>query len=223
MIDDAVNDAERLRRTAFHESGHAVVATALGRRVTFLSVRPGKHFSGIAPYAPPRIGPNAKLNRPAILQPAAWRRSLEIMTCVSLAGDIAGDLVSPRTGYIPPTEDQQLAEKVAQSLARLSRRDAKYLKTLERQEEPFIYDGDSAAETAWLLSGEEAAQHLAYLRAVTRRLVYDRSRSISVLAEVLEQTKTLSGQRVREILQSDSGRAVRSVLTQAKEGNAHGS
>jgi ATP-dependent Zn protease len=60
-------------RTAYHESGHAAVAHALGRRIEFLRIRPGAHYAGIAPYVPPRLPSNGKLHRPAILQDASFR------------------------------------------------------------------------------------------------------------------------------------------------------
>jgi hypothetical protein len=189
---------EDRERTAFHEAGHGVVAHALGRRIELLSIRPGAHYAGIAPYVAPRLPSNGKLHRPAILQDASFRRSVETRACVALAGNLAEEFAGPTRHR--RWSDERTARKAVSKLAELSQRESESLERLERAEEPFPTDDQVAKDMSWILSGEQGLAHLIYLREVTRTILHSHRRAVVSLAEALLSKEVVSGRGAREIL-----------------------
>lgn len=75
--------------TAWHEAGHALVAHLCGRLVTAVSANPRQHFAGatlLEADAPTGLPP---YGIPMILKPADYRRGVEVMTTILLAGRAA--------------------------------------------------------------------------------------------------------------------------------------
>lgn len=193
------------RRTAFHESGHALVAHVLRRPPRLVSIRGTEHYAGITTHsgAGRRFSGDPQLHLPVILQPTQSRRALETSICIALAGSIAEELVWRETGYVETPPDDQWAELAARELAGLSARSAEALEKLETQQEPFTPDEVNAWQLSRLLADEQAEYHLSYMRSMTKSLVYHPTnrRLLEVLADLLLEKGVIAGNEVRELLQ----------------------
>lgn len=195
--------SEQRTRTAIHEASHAAMAFELGRPIEVVSIRPGKHYGGVAPYRPALYRGDRKFGLPAILQPAASRRAIETQICVSLAGQIGEDLLWPH-GRWGMSEDERQAETAVREFARLSKRETALLTALEERDEPLTSDEANASELAEAMSEAEAGDHLAYLRAVTKSIISSPGflRLVDALVPVLLDQTAVSGRAVREIFRS---------------------
>ena len=197
-------------RTAYHEAAHAAAAYVFGRPVSLVSIRPGAHFLGVTTWTPGRFPGEAPVDIPAIMWPAKARRAIETSIVVSLAGSLGAMLSGwpEEDGYrAPPDEDE--AERSARVLAGLSERETATLAGLESATEPIPADDERARRLSWAIAGtSEAGLHLAYMRGVTRSLVYNPNfgRLLEALVPELLERGVLSGRRVREILSAAEGR-----------------
>lgn len=202
----AMPSAEELRwRTAHHESGHTVAMIVVGMPLEAVSIRPGKHFGGIAhpgdlrtwqAEIPPTFG-----TVPSVALPADFRKAWERRIVVSLAGELAARWAVPLTGFIPsPAED--FAERAAAALARLSPRHAELIVAAESAD-PTPSDEESAASDSYALVGpEESAAHLNWLRVVAGELVREWACEISALGAALLERPVLSGDEAKGIVRS---------------------
>lgn len=198
------------RHTAWHEGGHSVISKLLGYDVEFVSIRPGVSHSGVSKS---RMGLDRRVDLSSLdgellnADPAA-RIAVERAVVVALAGQAAAELVTiPATGYsevAPPTPE---AVAAAEALASLSPRHKELLFELEAMDDQ-IEDDDDALEISVRLAGQEALAHVAFLRAVATRLVWDHARSIAAVAERLLERDVLNGEEVAEIMASVEGAAL---------------
>lgn len=227
-----MTDDYQRRRVALHESGHTTMAVFLHRPTTLVSIRPGKHYAGIATWRSPRYSEadRSKLHLPVILQPARFRRAIETSICVALAGDIAEELVrdahwEPTSGYTAepePTEDEKRAEQIARGLEALSERERERLRKLEEHPDPYLSDREDASERSWALDPDAPGRHLAWLTDVTRSIIHapEIVRAIEALASELLEREVVGGRRARSIIQDAMRRRLRleAVAASPKEG-----
>lgn len=198
-------DGER-HRVAVHESGHCYVAAVLGRRITAVTVTPGKRWGGTAHYSPGRTPGDrawARLDpsQPLTLWPAAVRRSFETRALVAIAGDAAEHLLCWPTrsepGRVPdplaeqaadaaPLTDRQRLKLAAAEADMQGRTDLEQLEFLGQA----LYPDDFHARVTWW--------H--WIDAEARAIVTAGADRIERLAAVLSDRGRLSGQAVREIL-----------------------
>lgn len=185
---------------ALHEAGHAVVAWRLGCALREVSIEPREDHLGQLLYDSARASgaPPTDLLIP-IRGP--YRDALEIEMMISLAGRLAEELAGQFvTGYtIHP--DAAWAEQAAERLAAQSPR------AIELAADDPIYgrqrvstDEKNALGDASALAGAEAMQHLAWMQAVTRRLVSDTATLIEPLAAALLEQRVLSGKHAEALI-----------------------
>ena len=186
---------EQRWRVALHEAGHAVLSEMCGVLVDLVSIRPGRRHLGITFSGPfPRWSGDASLIAalPLPLVPADARRAIEVRVCISLAGDLAERLALLSTGFIPASEDEVAAERLARELTELSPRHAELLVEAEARTH-FTADEEHALNDARALtSGEETPAYLALLRVITGRLVGLYGREIVAVAEALMERDVLT-------------------------------
>jgi hypothetical protein len=217
-----MTDPEQRHRIAVHESGHAAMAYLLHRRAGIVSIRPGAHHGGIAFHGPAPKVPQEMFDRhlghPVPLLPATLRRSIETTIMISLAGDEAEFLLwcrSPEKARFRPetAEDEAVAEGFARDLVSLTRPEREKLDEAERSEHK------SDEDKVWLFAnaavGEpnEAGAYLAWLRAVTRGLIWGTRcvRLIEALVPELLEHEVLSARAVRAILLAADGKKPRTA------------
>lgn len=194
---------EQRSRTAAHEASHAGMAYELGRPIEVVSIRPSKRYSGVALHIGARYRGGWQVGIPAILQPAEPRRILETRICILLAGQIGEDLLWRRDRW-GTSEDERRAETAALEFARLSKRETAVLTEVETRDEPLTSDEVNARELAEAMSGAEAAEHLGYLKAVTRSIVTSTGflRLVDALVPVLLDQDGVSGRACRELFRN---------------------
>lgn len=191
-------------RLAIHEAAHAVVAIALGRGLSGpVSIRPGKHFSGIAFVDAPTLTAVPLLGAPVILLDPDLRKMVETEIVIHLAGPEAERFLfeKPRSSRRPVLPDEQAAERLARVLV-LSPSESARLREAEDSDEPRRSDEDWAHELAWALAGSnEVAHYLAWLREVTRHLLLSPSvaRSVLAVADELAKHEVLPASAVKEM------------------------
>lgn len=166
----------------------------------------GGHY-GIAALSSARYsGPAPDLSQPVVR--GELRDVVEADILIDLAGDLAADLIAPQTGYVTATADEEWAERAAAVLAAQSPRHRELVERAKRgelifaDEAPASFDELHAAEASHALVGQESLQHLAWLRAVARRLVGEHRSRIERLAEALlaEPSRVISGKRATKII-----------------------
>jgi hypothetical protein len=102
--------------TALHEAAHCVVAVAVGREALSATVSGGQVLDGCCRYTTPEPIPLHALDveAPFVLWPQAVRRRLETDALISLAGDIAEELLSePVAGRVADPAAVVAAEMAA--------------------------------------------------------------------------------------------------------------
>ena len=98
-----------LRRLAWHESGHQVIAKTLGWELGGVTVRGGETANGCGIVEPPLIDvPPFDHHRPFVQWPAAVRANIEQRTLICLAGDLASVLrgAEPQARVLPSVSEQ---------------------------------------------------------------------------------------------------------------------
>jgi len=197
---------ERTRMTsAWHESGHGLMAWLNGERVALLSIRPTAVYGGVCQAAHRRIDVKLLDCRPVILQPARLRRSLETALFFSLAGPIAAEMCAPRTGYLQQSADEGRAEQVARALARLHPSTAERLRVAEARTDAIQTDEDTAFIYADALAFDEAVQYLAWARAATRRLLAEHADELAAVATALYARDVISGRQMVAAIRATKG------------------
>jgi hypothetical protein len=160
--------------------------------VEYVSIRPGRTFSGI--NVPVRTG-RSDVDRfnpflPVNAQPPALRGDVERDIICKLAGDIAAlYLATPTSGYRDEPDSDSIARRALESLGpRLAEL------VVAREESEEASDGDEA--NAWQLAdafaGPEVGMfYLEWLRASARALVMRYSAAILRVADALERHAVL--------------------------------
>lgn len=190
---------EAMRRTAYHEAGHAVIGVALGVPIDGVSIRASSCYAGIALLRPAPVDTSViDIEAPTpVLMPPKLRRALETRLWVSLAGDLAAEMAVRRSRYgEADTTDRVAAATIAVELTGRSK-DA-----LERAEAmtEIKTDWDSAIATADILAWREAVQYIAFATAATRRLLAECWPAVDAVAQALMSTPVLSGRQVKRII-----------------------
>jgi hypothetical protein len=200
-----MTDADR-RRTALHEAGHGIAQVVLGRSVEYVSIRPGKTFSGVAvPIPHERLdieGFNPFL--PVAQEPAALRADIERDIIIDLAGDLAtlldgpGDNAPPASSYRDEPDVDAIARR---ALEQLGPRLAELVVEHEQSEDPIDTDDAKAWTLAKAFAGPEASfWYLEWLRAETRELVIRNRVAILRVADALERHAVLRGEQVAALV-----------------------
>jgi hypothetical protein len=193
---------DRRWKAALHESAH-FTANLLGRGevAALVSVRPGKTHGGATILdAPARVNFTGRRNNP-LGADLAWRRDVEWLIVVLLAGHAAEELAGASVGRIPEPglgDDERQAAALAQSLAELAPLHAQLLadseaRPLPSDGNPLAGDDLNAFELSFRLVGLEAQAHLGWLRAVARRFVNDHAHIIAALARELDRRTVVTG------------------------------
>ena len=204
---DAMTDERERIRVAYHEAGHALAAWRLGREVLAVSIDPqGEHYGQVT-HSAVATDSSTVVDWLIPIQ-GELRDVVETDIIISLAGHLAEGFVGPQSGYgLRP--DDEWAEKAATVLATRSARHRELIVRVERQGEALpdevlvSPDEMSASSGSFALAGQEAMYHLAWLRAVTQRLVSESGPRIKRLAEALlaEPSRAMSGQRATAIIE----------------------
>jgi hypothetical protein len=204
----SVDDERAL--TSYHESGHAVMALALGGLISGpCSISPSRLWKGVAHVRArgfsPRDAESIRVGRGILAYPARVRRSLESDVIISLAGH-ESEQYRPHTiaveGYVG--ESPRLAETIEKfALAPLTRADAKLLARGDL-DEPLPNDVMRAfASVERLVAGERRVWALIrFLAEETAELVAGEvfQRRLHRLAAALLEHETLGARAVREVL-----------------------
>lgn len=192
------------RITAAHEIGHVLMAHTLGRPVTVASIRPTSTYDGIASHE--RLGFDGVeveeyVCLPVVLWPDRVRAAVETDILIALAGPIAESLAGePSSGYVTPHSDELAARELLEPSA------AAYLDELEARTEPFETDDEAAVNLSRALAGESVTQHLSFMRAEARRIVFSHTfrRHHAMLMPRLLDRGALSGEQMLDIIEADS-------------------
>jgi hypothetical protein len=200
---------DEVRRTALHESGHAVAAYLCGFAcpgpVTIEAARSfsGACFPGHPP--PPTAADLATRSRPVPLQAARLRASRELPIIVWLAGSVAEDMFfwRGRTGRLPETAAGRI-------VAALPRREAAMLAAAAAADAV----GSDAEVVAGLLGathvnpgGATARAYVRWLEAECRELLGTPPGLVMLraLSLALMERRTLSAREWREVLAGAGG------------------
>jgi hypothetical protein len=192
------------------------MAWMCGCRVEVASIRPSDNHAGVVIHQGDPVDPidgliarrNAEtyLGRFGMLPvptfPTELRRRAEVSIMVSLAGDLGEELAGPRSGYLPEPQHEQEAIGLASEVVALSDHQRDALDRSENRAKPgdeaHAYDQANALTRDQL----EAIAHVAWLRAVTRNIVFSNlfADLVEVLVPVLLQHEVLAGEHVMSIL-----------------------
>jgi hypothetical protein len=193
-----------LRRTAYHEAGHALAGWLYDRPLAVVSLRATERYNGVTRWesAHDSWRTTFDVNAPALLQPIDVRNAIEREIVVCLAGPIAGELALPTTGYYGPDPCEVDAEREATGFAALSPRAQELIVGMEGDPARGIDDEVSALHLSHALTWDdsEAAAHLAWLRVTARNLVVSRWYRLAALADVLLERRFLDGDPAVRIL-----------------------
>jgi hypothetical protein len=197
--------SDDLRRTSYHESGHALAGWLYDRPLAIVSIRPGQFYTGVTRWESADRGwvDSFDPGLPALLEPTNVRKAIEREIVISLAGPIAGSLAVITTGYYEPAACEVEAEREAAGLAALTPRAQELVVALEG-EPGGVQDEESARHLSHALTWDdnEAAMHLAWLRVTARNLVISRWYRVAALADVLLERRVLDGDSAVQILSS---------------------
>ena len=195
------------RWTALHEAGHGVAEVVLGGAGKYVSIRPGKTFSGIHVSVPSERD-TSQFNpfKPLITQPAELRADIEREVIVYLAGDLAA-----ATLYEPSGDESEAIEApdtdalARQALASLGPRLAELIVADEESDEPHEDDETRAHElaSAFVSIGDDTmsgAFYLEWLRGEARALVLRYRAAILRVADALERHVVLQGEQVAALV-----------------------
>jgi hypothetical protein len=186
---------------ALHEAAHAAAAWVLRGQVGAVSIRRSKRWAGVAAVSGPRhSGGTVDVEQPPILWPADVRHALECDAVICLAGIAAEAMLAPPvTGYVPTSEDEQQAKRVAREL---SPSDQHFLARGNIDEVAGSTDNEKAAAAAHVLAGQHVSACLGWLRHQTVWLVTTNRfrRLVDALVPALLEHTDLGAATVRRIL-----------------------
>ena len=176
---------------AFHEAGHVVVAHLLGDRVEGATIRPGRHYRGVASHTELAVvdyAPAAEaVGQPLPLQPGDLRRWVEVHATIAMAGDEAGLLAltdPPRhaTPEGPAPVLQPVPERVRRRWECAS-------------DDIPLSDHEVALDACWLVCADWHTRTalMALCTAVARDLVRANAATIGRVARALLEHGELSG------------------------------
>lgn len=184
--------------TVWHESGHAVTAYALGRRVGFVTVVPGERWHGVCrswAELVPDVRPATAA--PLVAWPAAWQRRLAGDVVFALAGGIAEELFTKRdTGAVrlPESVAVQVNDRLAELAEAVPSATATELAEAARSvDAPGKSDAEHVAEIAFETHGGDphrAGTWLAWLAEETRALLLLHETTVRRVAGLLRGTGT---------------------------------
>lgn len=190
--------------TAVHEAGHFLASYfLLGQAPEVVSVRPAEAHSGVNIRSAQIDFTGHPAELPLPLADPRLRSLTERHLLVFLAGQAAERLV-PRLGFVPDPEPAAAAERLAESLARLSPRHVELLADAESRpapESPFESDDEEALRLALRLAGQEARLHVAWLSAVADRFVERFAPLVAALARELMARTVMSGDEAVNLIE----------------------
>jgi hypothetical protein len=226
-----MSDDEARLHTAYHETGHAISAALFGFDVETVSIRPGKHYAGIATLVDAPVNEIAEIRQrsesggallsrwgatPVPLFDPDVRRPAELSIMVALAGPAAEILAGPVPGgRFVDDFDEATASAVARGI---TERQAAHLISVDRPD--LVSDDDMAIETARTIAGEKAAGALvAWLQWETRRLVTSELfvALSTPLVELLLRNEVLSGDAVVAIVRRQQDQTLKVVAHRKEE------
>ena len=184
-----MNDDERRLITEIHESAHAVIGWAQGRRIATIVVRPGAggHTAGFVEF-----------------EPIAGVSPLEFdiidLTTIE-AGRLAEDMIFPEPSVRPTDETgyAAAAERLIQVLPDQVREHVQYALSPDR---PGDDDEDAIARVASEFAPDEAIWLMALCRARAKRLITEYRAAILALVVELSRRPILGGPAAEAIIEA---------------------
>lgn len=196
--------------TAWHESGHAVAAYALGRRVGFVTIEPGERWSGMCRSWAERVRDDlpADMGLPLVIWAAGWQRRLAADVVFSLAGGIAEGMFAPReAGAVRvPESVTAVAQDRITELAAAAATAEELAEAARSVDAPGKSDAEHVAEVAFTAHGGDlhrSATWVAWLAEETRCLLLLHEAAVRRMCSLLMARGTIGEQAAAACLRGE--------------------